>query len=100
MGERLVIDISSDDPQNKGVAAAAIRQKAIDEGITINGLPILIGRLEHEERAELVNYYRQHVIGGPGAFMIPALSRRHYADAMLKKLISEIAGLPLSKLDG
>jgi len=31
------------------------------------------------------------VIGGPGAFLVPASSYENFADAILKKLITEIA---------
>ena len=91
-GERLVIDISSDDPHNQGLSLPAIRNKIMAQGMVINGLPILSGRHEHEERKELINYYRLEVIGGFGSFMIPALAKSDYARAMLQKLIQEIAG--------
>ncbi len=91
-GDRRVIDVSSDDPHNQGIPVVAIRSRIIDEGMTINGLPILKGRVEHEDRKQLIDYYRQEVIGGFGAFMVPALSDSDYARAMLKKLILEIAG--------
>jgi len=93
-GDRKVIDVSSDDPHNQGIPLKTIRQRVIDAGITINGLPILSGRDEHEERKFLIDYYRNQVIGGFGAFMVPALSNADYASAMLRKLILEIAGLP------
>jgi hypothetical protein len=40
----------------------------------------------------LDRYYYDNVIGGPGAFMIPAENYDTFADAVLKKLITEIAG--------
>ena len=91
-GERLVIDISSDDPHNQGIQLRPIRDKAIAHGVVINGLPILSGRNEHEERKELIDYYHRQVIGGFGAFLMPALKKSDFARAMLKKLILEIAG--------
>ena len=93
-GDRKVIDVSSDDPHNEGISLKAMRQQVIDAGITINGLPILSGRDEHEERKHLIDYYREQVIGGFGAFLVPALSNADYASAMLRKLILEIAGDP------
>ncbi len=41
---------------------------------------------------DLDRYYYDNVIGGPGAFMIPARNYDTFADAILKKLITEIAG--------
>ncbi len=54
-------------------------------GISINGLPIL------SLDPFLDRYYYNHVIGGPGAFMIPAANYENFADAVVKKLILEIA---------
>ena len=51
----------------------------------LNGLPILA--LE----PDLDRYYYDNVIGGPGAFVITATSYEAFADAILKKLITEIA---------
>jgi hypothetical protein len=62
------------------------RDEAIRDGISINGLPILA--LE----PDLDRYYYDNVIGGPGAFMVPARNYDTFADAILKKLITEIAG--------
>jgi hypothetical protein len=56
-------------------------------GITINGLPILA--LE----PNLDRYYWDYVIGGPGAFMVTAQSYERFAEAVLKKLVTEIADL-------
>ncbi|MGE0652809.1 MAG: DUF1194 domain-containing protein, partial [Alphaproteobacteria bacterium] len=41
----------------------------------------------------LAIYYQDTVIGGPGAFMIPALSFQNFGQAILAKLIREIAGI-------
>jgi hypothetical protein len=61
------------------------RDDAVALGITINGLPILT--LE----PFLDQYYKADVIGGPNAFMIVARSYEEFADAILKKLITEIS---------
>ena len=57
-------------------------------GVGINGLPILA--LE----PDLDRYYYDNVIGGPGAFMIAAERYETFGEAILKKLIAEIAGRP------
>ena len=82
---RRVIDISGDGTNNRGRPVTQARDDAVKDGIGINGLPILA--LE----PWLDSYYFDNVIGGPGAFMIPAESYEHFADAVLKKLILEIA---------
>jgi hypothetical protein len=85
---RRVIDISGDGANNRGRPAAIARDEAVRAGVGINGLPIMA--LE----PDLDSYYRDNVIGGPGAFMIVAKSYDTFADAILKKLIAEIADLP------
>jgi Protein of unknown function (DUF1194) len=41
-GLRRVIDISGDGPNNNGVPVAGARASALEKGITINGLPIMV----------------------------------------------------------
>jgi hypothetical protein len=82
---RRVIDVSGDGHNNRGRPAADARDDAVAAGATINGLPILALELD------LDIYFRDHVIGGPGAFVIPAKSYETFAEAILKKLIIEIS---------
>jgi len=84
-GARRVIDISGDGSNNRGRPAASARDDAVHAGIVINGLPILA--LE----PDLERYFLDHVIGGPGAFVVAAESYETFADAILKKLIREMA---------
>ena len=83
---RRVIDISGDGSNNRGRPAAAARDEAVRAGIVINGLPI--AWIE----PDLVAYYRTNVIGGPGSFVIGIDSYGNFADAILNKLVTEIAG--------
>ena len=84
---RRVIDISGDGSNNRGRSVNQARDEAIAKGVGINGLPILA--LE----PDLDRYYRDNVIGGPGAFVIAARDYETFADAILKKLIAEIAAV-------
>jgi hypothetical protein len=84
-GVRRVIDISGDGSNNSGRPVTEARDEAVRDGIGINGLPIL------SIEPLLDRYYYDNVIGGPGAFMIPATNYDTFADAVLKKLITEIA---------
>ena len=54
-------------------------------GITINGLAIL------SEEPSLDEYYRQNVVGGPSSFVLIAKDFNSFADAMLRKLVQEVA---------
>lgn len=83
--EKRVIDVSGDGPNNRGRAAEDARDAAVAAGVTINGLPIL------SLDPELDAYYRNSVIGGPGAFAIAVTSYDEFAAAIRKKLLQEIA---------
>jgi hypothetical protein len=85
--QRRVIDISGDGANNRGRPAARARDEAVAEGVTINGLPIL------NVEPDLDEHYRDEVIGGPGAFMIPARDFDAFGEAIRQKLILEIAAL-------
>jgi hypothetical protein len=82
---RRVIDVSGDGSNNSGRPVTSARDDAARAGVGVNGLPIL------SIEPDLDTYYRDFVIGGPGAFMVPAASYDTFADAILKKLITEIA---------
>jgi Protein of unknown function (DUF1194) len=82
---RHVIDISVDGSNNIGRPAEQARDEAIQMGIIINGLPILT------VEPDLDQYYRQSVIGGPGAFVIPVRNYNQFAKAILRKLVAEIS---------
>jgi hypothetical protein len=86
-GGRQVIDVSGDGANNRGRPAADARDDAVQKGITINGLPILA--LE----PGLDQYYQTNVIGGPNAFMVVPESYETFAEAVVRKLITEIAAL-------
>src|SRR5262249_20811193 len=86
-GTRRVIDISGDGSHNPGRPAASAPDDAVSARIVLNGLPILaLG-------PRLQRHYARHVIGGPGAFVIAAESYDTFADAIVKKLIREMAAL-------
>ena len=86
-GTKHVIDISGDGSNNRGRPVTQARDDAVSAGVIINGLPILA--LE----PWLDKYYFENVIGGPGSFMIPAESYEKFSDAVLRKLVLEIAFL-------
>lgn len=83
--ERQVIDVSGDGSNNGGRSVIRARDDAVAKDVTINGLPILA------VEPYLDQYFRDYVIGGPGAFMIPAKDFESFGEAILKKMIIEIA---------
>jgi len=88
--DRKVIDISGDGTNNVLPRPQTERDRAVRAGFTVNGLTII------NEAAKLDDYYRRHVIGGPGAFVITARSYDDYAKAMIRKLVREITDQQLS----
>lgn len=94
-GTRRIIDVSGDGPNNTGGLVVPARDAAIAQRITVNGLPIINDRLNfgRQPMPNLDLYYRNCVIGGPGAFMVVAHGFRSFAKAIRRKLILEIAGL-------
>lgn len=95
-GLRRVIDVSGDGPNNDGVPVTAMRDELINRGIIINGLPVMINEPGFGifDIADLDDYYRECVIGGPGSFIMPATSWEEFALAVRKKLVLEIAAIP------
>jgi Ca-activated chloride channel homolog len=81
-----IIDVSGDGMANFGPPPAPVRDRLVASGITINGLAILT------EEPWLADYYRQNVIGGDTAFCLVADTMDAFAEAMLKKLVQEVAG--------
>jgi hypothetical protein len=71
------------------------RDRALAGGIVINGLPIINDRPQvygYPPFPDLDIYYEDCVIGGPGAFVVVADGFKDFARAVLRKLVTEIAG--------
>lgn len=94
---RRTIDVSGDGTNNSGREVAAARDAALAKGVTINGLVILSEKpmswnADHTNPpGGLDGYYRNNVIGGPGAFVMAAENFNSFGEAILNKLIAEIA---------
>ena len=90
---RRVIDLSGDGPNNDGLPVVPARDAVVAKGITINGLPLMVGRPGDKWfLPDLDAYYRDCVIGGPGAFVLPVFGWEEFGDAIRRKLVLEIAG--------
>ncbi len=96
---RRIIDVSGDGTNNSGRPVTEARDQAVAEGVTINGLAIVNDRpnpgyaFHTQPPGGLPEWYRQNVIGGPGAFLRVIDDFRSFADAMTNKLVSEIVAL-------
>jgi len=93
-GLRRVIDISGDGPNNNGAPVAGARDEALQRGITINGLPIMVKEPSYStmDIDNLDFYYEDCVIGGPGSFVVSIKDREKFKEAIRTKLILEVAG--------
>lgn len=83
---RNVIDVAADGANNSGTRVDIARDRAISRGIVVNGLTIL------NEVQYLHYYFRNHVIGGNGAFVEIASDYADFERAIAKKLLREIQG--------
>ncbi len=106
--ERHIIDISGDGTSNQGRSVEDARDEAVKAGAVINGLSIFNQRaaamngylaLHTNPPGGLANYYQQHVIGGPGSFVLPIDNFASFGDAMVHKLLQEISQGPPSSID-
>ncbi|BBK42371.1 hypothetical protein STVA_23910 [Allostella vacuolata] len=92
-GQRKVIDVSGDGVNNHGRLPAAARDAAVAAGVTVNGLAIMRPKPAWTWPPEppLDEYYRDHVVGGPNSFLIVATEAQAFPNAILQKLLREIA---------
>lgn len=118
--ERVVIDVSGDGIDNCEPTAAteAERDATVATGATINGLPILVPgendlvgtgayrapgydwtKYRSEPHAEtgttLPDWFRRHVVGGEGAFVLPAKGYGDFGRAFRRKFVTEVSGRAL-----
>ncbi len=97
---RRTIDISGDGTNNAGRDVVSVRDEALAQGVTINGLVILSDtplawNPDHTNPpGGLDNYYRNNVAGGPGAFVQVAKDFNSFGQAIVKKMIAEVAQAP------
>jgi hypothetical protein len=97
-GLRRIVDISGDGVNNSGRPLAAARAEALDQGIVLNGLAVLDRTPQPSAPMAglppVDEYFRDEVIGGPGAFLMVAEGYGSFAGAVRRKIIREIAALP------
>jgi len=90
-GQRRVVDLSGDGRDNRGPRVTSVRALARAAGITVNGLPIL------NDEPFLDRYYQRQVIAGADAFVVAAADYEDFGEAIVRKLVREIAGSPIAR---
>ncbi|HSV00417.1 MAG TPA: DUF1194 domain-containing protein [Roseiarcus sp.] len=97
---RRVIDVSGDGTSNQGRFVTEARDAAVGAGAVINGLAIFNKKaaamggylaMHTNPPGGLAQYYRENVIGGAGAFVVQIDDFRTFGDAMMRKLVNEVA---------
>jgi hypothetical protein len=94
---RRTIDVAGDGTNNSGRDIQTVRDEILAKGVTINGLVILSQtplpwNPEHTNPpGGLDEYFRRNVTGGPGAFVMVAEDHNSFGQAIVKKMIAEIA---------
>ncbi len=98
---KIVVDVSGDGPDNcnSGDLMGAAKKDLVESPATINGLPILEG----QDAATIEDWYKDNVIGGNGAFLVPAKGYDDFARAFRQKFVVEVSqtfpnAAPSSKL--
>ena len=96
-GGRKIIDVSGDgeDSSKQVQRLRDTRDLLVARGVTINGLPIIVKPPEFIRPPQppegLQVYYRNHVVGGPGHVMVESAGFENFEQAILQKLLLEIA---------
>jgi hypothetical protein len=97
---RRVIDVAGDGTSNQGRLATEARDAAVGAGAVINGLAIYNRKaaatggylaMHTNPPGGLAQYYRENVIGGPGAFVVQIDDFRTFGAAMMRKLVNEVS---------
>ena len=99
----LVVDVrdkgaKGDGRTNDGPPAELVRDRLVQLGIVVNGLPVMMNRTNFGRPPDLTldKYYEENVIGGPGSFMIVADDFDHFGRAVRTKLVREISGIDVT----
>jgi hypothetical protein len=89
---RVVVDVSGDGREdcNPQEPTEKVRDELVASKVTINGLPILDG----DEAATIEGWYRDHVAGGIGSFVIAANGYADFDRAIRQKFVVEISAIP------
>ncbi len=83
------IDVAGDGENNDGFGPAEAYDAFPFANVTVNGL--VINAAEFEAETELIPFYRDQVMRGPGAFIEIANGFEDYERAMTRKLIRELS---------
>lgn len=87
-GSIQVVNVIGDGLDNAGESPVAYRDRAVENGMTINALIVA-----EDPNKVVEGYYRKNVIGGFRAFVHVTTDFDSFAEAMLHKMLTEMAAL-------
>ncbi len=85
VADRSVLNVIGNGWDNVGEGPQRARDRIVTKGVTVNG--VVLGY-----DPGLLDYYRNTVIGGPGAFLLSAGSAGAMADVLARKFLYDVAG--------
>lgn len=91
------IDLAGDGENNDGFGPSEAYSAFPFSDVTVNGLVVNGGEFEAE--IELISYYRDNVLHGPGAFLEVANGFADYEEAMTRKLVRELGAQILGRAE-
>lgn len=83
------LDMAGDGQNNEGFPPAAAYAEFPFDGVTVNGL--VVNAADYEAEVSLIEFYRNDVLRGPGAFLEVAQGFQDYERAMRRKLERELS---------
>ncbi|HEY4265131.1 MAG TPA: DUF1194 domain-containing protein [Micropepsaceae bacterium] len=87
---RKVVDVSGDGPNNDGISLQHIHDTTANNGIVVNGLPIMDPKAEGYF-PDLDKYYAACVVAGKGAVVVVVKKYEDFGAAMRHKLVLEVS---------
>lgn len=83
------LDIAGDGQNNEGFPPSSAYEDAVFDSVTVNGL--VVNAADYQAEVSLVDFYRNEVLLGPGAFLEIAQGFDDYERAMRRKLERELS---------
>lgn len=90
------IDLSGDGVNNEGFGPQTAYKHFRFAGVTVNGL--VINAADFEGSLDLIDFFREEVIRGPGAFIEIANGFGAFEAAMRRKLVREVSSVTIGML--
>ena len=90
------LDMAGDGQNNEGFPPEVAYRSFPFDGVTVNGL--VVAGADFEGETNLIPYFREEVIRGPGAFVEVATGYSNYEAAMRRKLLRELSAIAIGAL--